>query len=371
MFVLGEKIFNAMWKRLHIDRLINIEEKAASLDTKSTTMKDVAKRAGVSIATASRVLNGQGYSSEEAKNKVTQAAHELGYRPNDIARSLKLKRTDTIGLMITDIVNPFYSILASGVLAAASKYGYHVIVSATDENPKLESEYLQVLMEKRAVGVIAVCTGENVSCWREAQSLGIKIVFVDREIPGFDFADIILVDNIKGAYDAVSALINLGHRRIGIINGPITTTTGQQRLDGYIKAHHDAKIKIDDELQEIVTFKGESGHEAARKLLELDNPPTAIFATNNVLGQAAMFVINHQGLRIPDDISLIIFDDVPWATLTKPSVTVVSQPTYELGFKGMEILHERLDPGESSLSSPLKLVLDPELIMRDSVNQIN
>jgi LacI family transcriptional regulator len=342
-----------------------------ALDRKSITMKDVANKAGVSIATASRVLNGHGYSSDGAKTKVNQAAQELGYRPNDIARSLKLKRTDTIGLVITDIVNPFYSILASGVLAAASKHGYHVIVSATDENPELESEYLQVLMEKRAIGVIAVCTGENLDCWREAQSLGIKVVFVDREIDEINFADIVLVDNHKGAYDAVSNLINLGHRRIGIINGPITTTTGKQRLAGYIQAHQDAGIEIHEELQKIVTFKGESGHEAAQALLRLDDPPSAIFATNNVLGQAAMFVINDQGLKIPEDISFVIFDDVPWASLTNPSVTVVSQPTYQLGYESMELLHERLDPEADSHPGPKKLVLDPELIIRESIAQKN
>ena len=354
-----------MCKRLHI--LARVLEKAITLDRKSITMKDVAKRAGVSIATASRVLNGHGYSSDDAKSRVNHAAQELGYRPNDIARSLKLKRTDTIGLVITDIVNPFYSILASGVLDAASKHGYHVIVSATDENPALESEYLQVLMEKRAIGVIAVCTGENLECWKEAQALGIKIVFVDRQIDEINFADIVLVDNLKGAYDAVASLIELGHRRIGIINGPITTTTGKQRLAGYIKAHEDAGVEIHDELLKIVTFKGESGHKAARELLSLKNPPSAIFATNNVLGQAAMFVINDRGLQIPEDISFIIFDDVPWASLTNPSVTVVSQPTYQLGYEGMELLHERLDPEEGGQNEPKKLVLDPQLIVRESI----
>lgn len=338
-----------------------------ALESKSITMKDVAKKAGVSIATASRVLNGNNYSSDDAKTKVNQAVQDLGYRPNDIARSLKLNRTDTIGLLITDIVNPFYAILASGVLDAASQFGYHVIVSATDENPVLESEYLQVLMEKRAIGVIAVCTGENLDKWREAQSLGIKVVFVDREIEEINFADVVVVDNFKGAYDAISTLINLGHHRIGLINGPESTTTGKQRLAGYIKAHQDAGIVIDDDLQKIVTFKGESGHEAARELLSQGNPPSAIFATNNVLGQAAMFVVNELKLNIPEDLSLIIFDDVPWASLTTPSVSVVSQPTYKLGYKSMEILHGRLDSVEDSQASPTKLILDPELILRDSI----
>lgn len=338
---------------------------------KSITMKDVAKRAGVSIATASRVINGHGYSSEEAQARVQEAVKELGYRPHDIARSLKLKRTDTIGLMITDIVNPFYSILASGVLEAASHFGYHVIVSATDENPDLENEYLQVLMEKRAAGILAVCTGENVECWREAEALGIKIVFVDRELTGFNGADIVLVDNVKGAYDAISSLINLGHRRIGTINGPITTTTGRERLEGYKKAHLDAGLPLDPDLQRIVSFKGESGHEAAKNLLALSEPPTAIFATNNVLGEAAMFVIRDQGLSVPDDLSIVIFDDVPWASLTKPSITVVSQPTYKLGYVGMEILHDRLHSDENLSFEQQRVVLEPELIVRESTAELS
>lgn len=339
----------------------------ANKPKKSITIKDVASRAGVSLATTSRVLSWSGYASEDARNKVHKAAKELGYRPHALARNLKLNRRDMIGLLITDIVNPFYSILASGVLASAWKLGYHVIVSATDENPKLESEYLEVLMEERAAGVIAVCTGQNLKCWQEAEELGIKIVLVDREIKNFNSADIILVDNAKGAYEAVTYLIELGHRRIGIINGPVTTTTGEQRLSGYIRALKDSNIPIDPSLQEIVTFKGESGHLAAERLLTLQDRPTAIFIANNVLGEAAMLVIQKYGLNIPDDLSIIIFDDVPWTSLTNPSITVVNQPTYQLGYLGMELLHQQLEAekdNEPYLSQ--KRILNTNLVIRES-----
>ena len=332
------------------------------------TIREVAEKAGVSIATTSRVLNSSGYSSEDAKIKVTEAVKKLRYRPHAIARNLKLQRTDTIGLMITDIVNPFYSILASGVLRAAGDFGYHVIVSATDENSVLEAEYLQVLMEERAAGVIAVCTGENFDCWNEAISMGIKVVLVDRELQGFNSADVVLVDNVSGAFDAVSNLIHVGHRRIGIINGPLKTTTGFQRLEGYQKAHSQAGIPQEESLQQIVTFKGNSGLVAAEKLLNLENPPTAIFVANNVLGEAAMFAIKQAKLKIPDDISLVIFDDVPWTSLTNPSISVVRQPTNEIGYRGMQMLHSQLENDKEKKPYQFrKIVLQSEYICRESV----
>ena len=177
----------------------------------------------------------------------------------------------------------------------------------------------------------------------------------------------ILVDNVKGSYDAVKYLIELGHQRIGIINGPISTTTGRQRLEGYRSALADAGIQFDESLQEIVTFKGESGHNAAERLLNLSEPPTAIFAANNVLGEAAMFVIRKSGLKIPEDLSLIIFDDVPWTSLTNPSISVINQPTHKLGYMGMEMLHRQLESEENN--EPFvrqRTILMPELIVRES-----
>ena len=334
---------------------------------KAITLKDIAEKADVSLATASRVMSGRGYASEVSKKNVIKVAKELGYKTNRLARSLKLRRTNTIGMMITDIVNPFYSYLADGVLECAKKCGYHVIVCATEEDPKLEREYLKVLMEERAAGIIAVPTGRNLKYWRETIDFGMKLVLVDREVFGIPDADVILVDNIQGAYDATSYLIGLGHRRIGIINGPISTTTGAGRLKGYRKALEEAKIPVDKDLLEVVTFKGESGITAAKKLLSLKNSPTAIFATNNVLGEATLFVIRELGLKVRDDISLVIFDDVPWTSLTNPRITVVSQPTHSLGYLGLEMLDRQLKRvNEEKKNVHQKTILMPELIIRES-----
>jgi LacI family transcriptional regulator len=333
---------------------------------KAVTIKDVASRSGVSVATASRAINRRGYVSSQTQLKVLQAVRELGYKPSAAARSLKLQRTNTIGLMIADVVNPFYSYLADGVLDCAKRTGYHVILCATDEDPSTEEEYLQVLMEKRVDGIIAVPTGHNLKLWREAIDLGTELVFVDREVPGISESSVVLVDNVKGTYDAVVYLIGLGHQRIGIICGPGSTTTGKGRLQGYCQAFEEAQLPIDEEMIQIGSFKRESGFQAAQRLLEIPEPPTAIFAANNVLGEAAMFAIRDRGLNIPDDISFVIFDDVPWASLTTPQVTAVAQPTHSLGFLGMELLVQRLQKAHKAGRTPRKIVLQPEFIVRES-----
>lgn len=290
----------------------------------------------------------------------------MHYRPHDSARGLKLHRTNTIGLVIADITNPFYAELAAGVLSSAKKWGYHVILAAMDEEPAQEEEYLNVLMEKRVDGILAVATGQNARLWREAIDLGIKVVLVDRKVVSLPDADAILIDNVKGGYDATAYLTSLGHRRIGIISGPLSTTTGQGRLQGYYKALEEATLPIDPELVQMVSFKRKSGIQAMEQLLGLRKPPTAIFASNNLHGEAAMFALRRRGIRIPEDISLIMFDDVPWASLIMPPLTVVAQPTSLLGKHAVEQLLQRLQHPDIPVSEGRTIVLEPQLIIRGS-----
>jgi LacI family transcriptional regulator len=333
---------------------------------KSVTIRDVAQRAGVSIAAVSRALNGSGYVSTEIKQRVQEAALALRYRPHDSARGLKLQRTNTIGLVIADITNPFYSELAAGVLSSAKKWGYHVILAAMDEEPATEEEYLNVLMEKRVDGILAVATGQNQRAWRDVIDLGIKVVLVDRKVASLPEADVVLVDNAKGSCEAISYLLRLGHRRIGILSGPTSLTTGQGRLQGYAEAHEDAHLSVDPQLVQQVSFKRESGIEAVDQLLALPEPPSAIFAANNLLGEMAMFAIRAHGLRMPEDISLLMFDDVPWASLTTPQITVVAQPISHLGSCAVEQLILRLQNPAATVQEARTVVLESELIMRES-----
>ncbi len=335
--------------------------------SQGVTLKDVAAHAQVSLATASRALNGGGYIGAQTKQRVEQAVRDLGYKPHAAARSLKLQRTGMIGLIITDIANPFYAQVAAGVLDSAQRLGYHVILSATDENAALEREYLDVLMETRVDGIVAVPTGHNVRAWQQVRALGIQVVLVDREIADLSGTDVVLVDNVKGAYAGTSHLIAFGHRRIAIMSGPTSTTTGRERLEGYYAALRDAHLPVAQDLVQIGTFKRQSGIEATHALLSLDQPPTAIFASNNVLAESAMFVMRERGLAVSEDISLVMFDDVPWASLTMPALTVVAQPTYRLGVMAVEQLIQLMRQREGTHPAHVKAVLQPELIVRASV----
>jgi len=331
------------------------------------TIKDVAARAGVSLATASRALSGRGYVSEETRAIVTNAASELGYRAHAAARSLKTRRTNTVGLLITDIVNPFYSFVANGALSCSQQIGYHVIFCATSEDPSLELEYLKVLIEERVEGIIAVPMGnDNVAQWQKAEELGIRLVFVDRALDEVPNADVVLVDNVKGMYNATSYLISLGHQRIALINGPTSTTTGHGRLVGYQRAMQDARLPLQKDLIQMGSFKRENGAQAVHRLLSLPQPPSAILVSNNVLGEAVIGALRERNLQIPDDISLVMFDDVPWASLTSPRITVVAQPTYSIGFISMELLERRLREEDGEDFAPTRTILQPELIIRES-----
>ncbi len=342
-------------------------------EKRTVTIVDVANKAGVSIATASRALSGRGYASAEVKERVRQAASQLNYRLNASARSLKVRRTNNIGLVITDITNPFYSYLADGVLDRAKEKGYHVILCASNEDPELEQAYLKVLMEQRVDGIIAVPTSSNPRLWREIADMNTYLVLVDREIPGLKQADIVMIDNVKGAYQATEYLINLGHRRIGMISGPKDTTTGRDRTKGYIDALRDAGIPVEQELIQGDSFIRENGYHAMCRLLSLPRRPTAVFAANNVLGEAAIFATRERGLRIPDDLSFLMFDDVPWAALVQPSVTVIKQPMHSMGYMCLKMLDDRLQDSSVKLDGhpPLRVVMEPEFIQRESCSPLS
>jgi len=335
------------------------------------TIREVAKLAGVSQSTASRAFTGSGYASPETRERVLKAAKELGYTPHAIARSLRLHKSKTIGLMIGDIINPFYAQLADGVLEKANQEGYQVILSAHGEDPKRERKTLELFLEQRVAGILAVATGENIDLWNEVRKMGMKRVFIDRQIKGFFDDDCVLVDNVRGAYLMTKYLIQLGHRRIAIIIGPPMTTTGEGRLNGYYQAMNEAHIPIDPELVKVATFMRNSGRESIESFFDLENPPTALFTANNVLGEAAFLVIQQRGLSIPEDISLGIFDDVLWASLVTPSITVIYQPAFKMGSIGIQQLLSSLQSDKDENLKPVKVTIEPELIIRNSCRAIN
>lgn len=294
------------------------------------TMKDVAARAGVGLGTVSRVLSGRGSVSPETRLLVERTAAEMNFRPSALGRGLRRQRTDTLGLMVADITNSFFGEFAEGVLEAAREQDRHVIVCATGESAASELEYIDLLLEERVDSIIAFPVGANVEAWRSAQTLGVGLVFADRTIPGLD-ASFVTVDNRAGMRALAGYLLDLGHRRIGYLGGPLTRTSGLHREEGFLTAHAERGLPPVDELIIRTQYTRDTADESARVLLDRADRPSAIIASNNVLGEAVLRAVRERGVNAPDDLSFAMFDDVPWAAIVTPAVTVIAQPAKAMG----------------------------------------
>jgi LacI family transcriptional regulator len=319
-------------------------------------MKDVAAAAGVGLGTVSRVFTGTGKVAPATLAHVKKIAAELNYHPSAVGRGLKRQTTDNIGLIVTDISNNFYGQFAEGVLATAKDLGRHVILCASGEDPTTEREYIDLLVRQRVDGIIAFPTGDNVGAWRSARSLGINVVFADRVIPDLKFRSI-TVDNVAGADSLTDYLIALGHTRIGYLGGPADLSSGAGREEGFRRAHASAGIPVDESLVIRTKFTRDTAYASAQRLLSAGERPTALVAANNVLGEAALMAIHAHGLSMPDDISLVMFDDVPWANLIEPPMTVVAQPAWQMGQLAVRMVLDPRGDSAESLKLPTKLTI--------------
>lgn len=327
------------------------------------TMADVAARAGVSVATVSRALSGdRSLVSPPVLQRIIEAAEELDYTPNFLARNMRSGSARILGLVISDVGNPFFTAIARGAEDVARRHGYSLVLSNTDENPEREAASLGVMTAERAAGIIVATTNENESALRKALDMGMAIVAVDRHITGIP-TDSVVVDNESAAHDAVSHLVRLGHRRIAIIGGPRDTDTARERLRGYERAMLEAGWAVDPELVCEGDFREAAALVMTRRLLDLADPPSAIFAVNNLTTIGVLGALRERGVAMPAGISLVGFDDIPTAELLDPPLTVVRQPTYQVGAHAAKLLLRRLrDP-----SAPIKeVVLAATLVIRSS-----
>ena len=328
------------------------------------TMKDVAERARVSVSTVSHVLNGTRKVSEGTRGEVLAAVEELSYRPNLLAKGLKTRRTYTIGLLIPDIQNAFFTSLVRGVEDEALSRGYHLFLCNTDEDPGREDEYITELAKKRVDGLMVAPSARREGRVRRLRDEGVPFVFVDRDVEGLD-ADVVGVDNRLGMRLIAEHLVGLGHQRIGMISGPLNKASGFERHEGLRDALADLGVGLEASLVRFGDFRTAGGREGAGELLGLPSPPTALVTANNQMTLGALLTVNEMGLEVPGDLSVVGFDDPEWAPLTGPPLTTLAQPTYEMGVRAARMLLDRIEDGPDERSSR-KVLLEPWLVVRGS-----
>jgi LacI family transcriptional regulator len=328
-----------------------------------STIRDVAERAGVSTMTVSRVINRSGYISQDARVRVEAAIAELEYVPNTLANSLRFKQTKTLALILTDITNPFFTTLARGVEDVASDAGFSVIFCNTDESEIEQDEHLTVLMKKRVDGILLVPAESAAASMAFVRQRTVPVVVLDRRVPNGGM-DTVRCDSEQGAYELTRLLLELGHTRIAMLSGPLGVSTAADRIAGYRRA----MVETGDPLDETLILNGQftqaGGHSMTEEAFCLNPPPTALFAGNNFIAIGAYRATREAGLRIPEDIAMVAFDDLPPALVLEPFLTVAAQPAYEMGRKATELLLARLAgqlPPECQ-----EIVLPTELVVRRS-----
>lgn len=327
------------------------------------TMHDVAREAGTSVATVSRVINGSQSVSPELKARVLKVMKKLHYHPSSLARSLKMSQTMLVGILVPLLEHPGYSRMASGVEKALFEHGYRGLICNTEENEARENDYIEMLIQQRVDGIIINTSARDPKYLVELQKNNVPIVLFDRTIQGVDCHQV-FCDNSNGGYSGVEYLAQLGHRRIGLIAAPDYPAVMKRRLEGAKQALMDYQMDSDPDLIRIGdTQLFDMGYDAGTQLLQMKNPPTAIFSLTDVTAVGVMHAAMDMGLRIPEDLSLIGYDDLPIASYIVPQLTTVRQPLLEMAKMSVHFLMKSLEDPEVESE---RAVLPTELIVRGS-----
>ena len=338
------------------------DEAMPSRDAKSVGIRDVARAAGVSTTTVSRVLAGSEKVTEKTRNQVLVVIQNLGYFPSGIARSLKSKSTALIGVLVSDIINPFSTAVVRGIEDAVQENEISLILCNTDENEEKMNRYLHLLLTKRVDGLILAPTGNATPIVATARSKGIPIILIDRLAKGITLP-FVGVDNVLAAERAVTHLLDDGHRRIGVVTGLSNISTTVERVEGYRRALRNLGLQVDPRLIHEGYGRTIGGEEAAQRHLAIRPRPTAIFVTNNLMTLGVLKALSKLGIRCPDEVSVIGFDDHEWASMFSPPITVIAQPVYEIGRTAADFLVRAMS-GERIPCE--RTLLETQLIIRGS-----
>jgi LacI family transcriptional regulator len=327
------------------------------------TIRDVASRAGVSHQTVSRVINLNPNVAEHTRERVLAAIRELGYVPSPMARGLISNRTRSLGVVADDISDGFFARMVAGAEAEARRRGYYLMIGSVEPDDD-ERGYLRLMLERRVEGLILARPSVPLAPGdlEPARSAGVPLVGVGAsELPGFPIVD---VDNEQGGYDATRHLLEHGHERIAIITGPLGSTPGKGRFEGFSEALGEAGIELAAEYAQSSDFRRDGGYQAMLQLLGLAKPPTAVFVTNNLMTIGALHALHDVGVQVPEQLSIIGFDDLDLADLLAPPLTVVDRPMEGQGVLAMRLLLSRLDG--TYTGEPRRIVLETRLLKRGS-----
>jgi len=340
---------------------------------KRVTIHDIAKEAGVSSATVSRVLSNSDYPvSAKLRSKIQNLAEQMQYIPNMIGKQLKTDNNMTIGVIIPTISNPFYAAVMLGVEEAARKSGYHVLLCNSLQDGSLEEGYLKTLFEKQVKGVILSSISGNRKLMTHLIKMGLNVIAIDQKL---DMPDVLQIefDYRRGGYMAAQYLLEKGHRKIGYVTAPLDRPSRQHIYHGFFEALHaagvdknDSYVQIADEEKEVYDgiYEFENGKVLTRKLLQLDELPSAIFACNDLTAFGVINELAANGLRVPEDISVMGFDNIEFSRMVTPALTTIKQPNYEMGKLACSMLLDKL---RKDNNHEMDVMLLPKLIVRDSV----
>lgn len=332
------------------------------------TMRDVAAYARVSVATVSHVINGTRFVDPQTVDRVRNAIDVLGYRPNSLARGLRRNETSIIGMLVPDNSNPFFAEIARSIEDVGFNEGYSVILCNSDGSEAKEAAYVDTLLSKQIDGIILISSGNSFAPLQSILKARVPCVVVDREL-GDLMVDQVLIDNEQGGYMAGEYLTRLGHRHIGYIAGPNQLSLSAHRLTGFRRALSEAGITLSDDAVVQGDFHYGGGAKGMEELLRRDLKLTAVFAANDRMAVGAISVLRRAGLNVPEDISIIGYDNIPLASAMCPSLTTVAQPTAEMGRVSIEMLLARVKQRDVEFA-PRRMMLPVELIERESCRSL-
>ena len=334
------------------------------MSASNVTIRDVAQRAGVSPMTVSRVINESELVSADTRRRVEDAITELGYVPSRLARGLSAKRTGTLAVIVPDVANPFFTLIVRGAEEVARRAGYRAILCDTRADLTVEREVIEEMLAHRVEGIlIAPVSDRSREHLRRLTAFDVPFVLVDRTVPGVE-ADAVLGDSEEGAQRLVEHLLSLGHRRIGMIVESDDVSTARDRRIGYEAALRAAGIPAAAELVARASVDPSGGYVGMRRLLALDEPPTAVFTVNNLVALGAIEAVRSAGLEVPDDVALVCFDDIEYASRLYPFLTVMEQPAETFGTLSSQLLLERIE--NRAPERPRVVVLPAQFVVRRS-----